>query len=65
MNTFIVKINPKYKDTLKTYGNIVFDSNVFGLVVIETGLKMEQIRKLPHVINVEEDRNGYLLNKEV
>ena len=63
---FKVKINPKYKDTLKTYGNIVFDSSIIkGLIGIETNLTMEQIRNLPHVINVEEDRDGYLLNKEV
>jgi hypothetical protein len=66
MNTFIVKINPEYKYTLKRYGNIVFDSSIIkGLIGIETNLTMEQIRNLPHVINVEEDRDGYLLNKEV
>ena len=63
MNTFVVKINHEYKDTLKRYGNIVFDSSIIkGLIGIETNLTMEQIRNLPHVINVEEDRDGYLLN---
>ena len=63
MNSFIIKIDPRYKQTLGKYGNIVFDSSIIkGLIGIETNLTMEQIRNLPHVINVEEDRDGYLLN---
>jgi len=59
MNRYIVRINPVYKETLKQYGNILFDSKLIdGLMGIESELSLEEMNNIPHVTMVENDREG-------
>jgi hypothetical protein len=59
MKRYIIRITPKYKDTLKQYGNIIFDSQIInGLIELESDLSIDELWEIPHVYKVEEDREG-------
>jgi hypothetical protein len=59
MDKYIIRITPAYKDTLKQYGNIIFKSELINsLVGLESELSIDEIWNIPHVFNVEKDREG-------
>lgn len=59
MNKYIIRISPKYKDTLKQYGTVIFDSQIInGLVGLESELSIDEICNIPHVFKVEPNRVG-------
>jgi hypothetical protein len=59
MNKYIIRIVPEYKDTLKQYGEVIFESQLINsLIGLESELSIDEIWNIPHVFNVEKDREG-------
>ncbi len=51
MNKYIIKIIPKYKEILKAYGNIYFESQLIkGLIELESELSIDELWEIPHVL---------------
>lgn len=59
MGQYIIRIIPAFKDTLKEYGTIMFESSFSrGLMGFETDLLLEEVLKLQYVIKAEYNRTG-------
>lgn len=62
MKTYIVNINSENEDKLKKYGKITFKSYLEkGLYLIESNHKIDDLKSLDFIENIEPNHKGFLL----